>query len=289
VALQRIQKIQNTEVRIYDIHKLTGGIIHAKYFVVDGQELFIGSQNFDWRALDQIHETGARIKDAALSKQLQSIFEIDWQICATGQAPTPPQPTTGHPNDEIELVASPPQFNPEGTRGSIDALLELMNGAKKRLQIQVMDYSAGKNKNWPKLDDAMRAAAARGVQVQFLLSNWAMVDPGMSQLKDLTTVKNIEVRFTNIPQYSGGCIPYARLVHSKFMVVDDDKLWVSTSNWSEGYFDATRDVDLVIRRADLNLEGQAIFSKLWDSPYTVTMTAQGTYSKPDVTCGQPGG
>jgi hypothetical protein len=36
----------------------TQGVLHAKYFVVDGREAYLGSQNFDWRAL--AHQDRAR-------------------------------------------------------------------------------------------------------------------------------------------------------------------------------------------------------------------------------------
>jgi phosphatidylserine/phosphatidylglycerophosphate/cardiolipin synthase-like enzyme len=286
VVYQRIQAIKNSQMRAYDISKLTGGIIHAKYFVVDGKELFIGSQNFDWRALDQIHETGVHVKDAALSAQLQSVFEIDWQIAATGQAPPVPPTATGAPTAEVELVASPPQFNPPGMRGTITALVELMGQAKKSLKIQVMSYSAGKNRSWPELDDAIRAAAARGVAVELLVSDWSFGADSVTQFKSLLQVPGVEVRYSTIPQASTGCIPYSRLVHSKFVVVDDDKLFVSTSNWEKGYFYATRDVDLIFRgRPDLNSQGAAIFDQLWASQYVHAIEATGTYATGDHTCG----
>jgi phosphatidylserine/phosphatidylglycerophosphate/cardiolipin synthase-like enzyme len=289
VVYDRISKIKNSTMRAYDISKLTGGIIHAKYFVVDGQEIFIGSQNFDWRALDQIHETGARVKDDTIAHQLQAVFEIDWKICETGQAPPAP-PTPGPaPTSEVELVASPAQFNPPGVRPTIQALVELMNNAKKTLKIQVMSYSAGKNRSWSELDDAIRNAAKRGVQVQLLISDWSFGKDSVEQFKELIQIPGIEVRYSSIPQASTGCIPYSRLVHSKFMVVDDDTLFVSTSNWEKGYFYATRDVDLIFRnRKDLNTEGQMIFDQLWSGQYVHAIEPNGTYATGDHTCGHGG-
>jgi phosphatidylserine/phosphatidylglycerophosphate/cardiolipin synthase-like enzyme len=283
VTYDRLTKMKNVAWRPYDIKKLTGGIIHAKYFIVDGQEVFVGSQNLDWRALDQIHETGVRVKDRAIAQQLQAVFEIDWKICETGQAPTPPPATEPKPPAEAELVASPPQFNPPGVRPAIQALVELIGSAKKSLKIQVMSYTTGKNRAWTELDDAVRAAAKRGVAVQFLVSDWSL--SAAEDLKSLLAA-GIDVRYTVIPPYSGGCIPYSRLVHSKFMVVDDDALWVSTSNWEKGYFYATRDVDFIFHRKDLNMEGHAIFDQLWNSKYANKIEAAGTYSRPDTTCGQ---
>ena len=61
-TLARFQGRPNILTRLFDWKKFTGGILHAKYFVVDGREAFVGSQNFDWRALAHIQETGLRIR-----------------------------------------------------------------------------------------------------------------------------------------------------------------------------------------------------------------------------------
>ncbi len=55
-----------------------GGVHHAKYFVVDGREAFLGSQNFDWRSLEHIQELGLRIRIPAVVVALEQIFESDW-------------------------------------------------------------------------------------------------------------------------------------------------------------------------------------------------------------------
>src|SRR5262249_61959851 len=55
-----------------------GGILHAKYFLVDDREAFLGSQNFDWRALEHNYELGARVRDPAIVDGLAAIFASDW-------------------------------------------------------------------------------------------------------------------------------------------------------------------------------------------------------------------
>ena len=74
-TLERLKAIPNLTFRILPYGKLSGGIIHAKYMVVDGKQAFIGSQNFDWRSLEHIHETGLLISDANVVAQTQAIFE----------------------------------------------------------------------------------------------------------------------------------------------------------------------------------------------------------------------
>jgi phosphatidylserine/phosphatidylglycerophosphate/cardiolipin synthase-like enzyme len=49
-TLTALKAIPNLELRVIPFHRLTGGIVHAKYLLVDGKEAFVGSQNFDWRA-----------------------------------------------------------------------------------------------------------------------------------------------------------------------------------------------------------------------------------------------
>ena len=90
--------------------QLSGGIIHAKYMVVDGKQAFIGSQNFDWRSLEHIHETGLRISDATVVSQVQAIFNQDWQAqAALADKQAVPLPAAGKEPARTGnyLVASP--------------------------------------------------------------------------------------------------------------------------------------------------------------------------------------
>lgn len=34
--------------------QLTGGVLHSKFWVVDGQHIYMGSANMDWRSLAQV-------------------------------------------------------------------------------------------------------------------------------------------------------------------------------------------------------------------------------------------
>ncbi len=46
-TLARLKAIPGAEVRSFDLTGVSHGILHAKYFVVDGREAAFGSQNFD--------------------------------------------------------------------------------------------------------------------------------------------------------------------------------------------------------------------------------------------------
>ena len=60
-TLDRLATRNGIEVRRYPGAELAGGVLHAKYFMVDGREAFVGSQNFDWRSLEHIQELGVRV------------------------------------------------------------------------------------------------------------------------------------------------------------------------------------------------------------------------------------
>ncbi|MEK6578918.1 MAG: phospholipase D-like domain-containing protein, partial [Bdellovibrionota bacterium] len=70
-----------------------------------------------------------------------------------------------------------------------------------------------------------------------------------------------------LPLASQGPIPYARVIHSKFMTVDGQTLWLGTSNWSRGYFYETRGVELIFRSKELTNTADRLFSRLKDSAY----------------------
>lgn len=76
--LDELNESRGIEVRLIDYRALAGGVMHAKYFVVDGATAFMGSQNFDWRALDHIVEMGLEVRLPAYARALLEIFERDW-------------------------------------------------------------------------------------------------------------------------------------------------------------------------------------------------------------------
>jgi phosphatidylserine/phosphatidylglycerophosphate/cardiolipin synthase-like enzyme len=79
-TLAELQSITGLSLRTIAFSRLTGGIMHAKYLLIDGKRAFVGSQNFDWRALEHIHETGVLIDDALVVQQIAAIFNHDWEM-----------------------------------------------------------------------------------------------------------------------------------------------------------------------------------------------------------------
>lgn len=289
-TLAALKAIPNLTLRIIPFHRLTGGIIHAKYLLVDGKDAFVGSQNFDWRALEQIQETGLRISDKPVVDQIQAIFDQDWQaqsLLAENKAvpKTQWQPPTSTPQGNY-LIASPRDYNPSGVIDSQEELLRLLANAKSRIRVQVMDYAPlswgekGARPFYAPIDNALRSAAARGVQVELMVSNWNLKKPEVFWLKSLSLVPNIQLKVVTIPPASRGFIPFARVVHSKLMTIDGATAWIGTSNWSGGYFDNSRNLELVLNNGEMAQRVDALYSQLWNSPYAEPIKVDVDYPAP---------
>ncbi len=277
-TLARLQKHPRIEVRRYDIAKRTGGILHAKYFLIDGREAYFGSQNFDWRALEHIQELGARVQGSAEVAPLQALFEADWALAggATELAKLPSAPN-------LRWVFSPKPLLPQGAAFDLDALLAQIKGAKDTIQIQLLSYKAAGRDGTPflALDKALREAAARGVKVQLLLSHWVTGSKSLPALQDLGKTKGIQLKILTVPPWSGGFVPFGRVNHAKLMVVDGERGWLGTSNWSRDYFYSSRNVGLLLSGA-LAEQLQGYFVRGWSSEYTKDLKLQGSYPKPRV-------
>lgn len=283
-TLDVLKTIPGLEHRELNLGKITGGIQHAKFFLFDRKTIFVGSQNFDWKALTEILETGIVSSDPTLAAQLQSIFELDWEMALTGKKPeVMPSAPVARADADVRLVACPPSLNPRGVPSAYDELVTLLRGAKKTVRVTLLDFSTylfGKPGQWTELDQELRATAARGVKIQFLMSHWNTEKPEVESIKSLSRVPNIEVRLATIPESTKGPIPYARVNHSKFMTVDGQTLWVGTSNWSQGYFFDTRGIEFILHRAAETAQADRIFDQLWNASYTAPIDVNKDYPKP---------
>jgi len=276
-----IRRIPGAELRSFDLAGVTKGILHAKYFVVDGREAFLGSQNFDWRALEHIHELGVRTTEPVILSRLARLFELDWAFAETRKLPVLPAQPPMSARSKVELVASPPFLTPKDIRPSIEALVDLIDQAKQTVRVQLLTYSplAGQDRYWPVLDNALRAAAVRGVKVKLLVSDWVLGGRALPHLKALTLIPNLEVRVASIPEAKEGHIPFSRTIHSKYLVVDDTHLALGTSNWDEGYFTDSRNIELLFRDSPLAGQAARIFDRLWTSRYAFPLDPVKVYEK----------
>jgi len=282
-VLARLTATSGIAVRLFDWQELNGGILHAKYLIVDGRECFVGSQNFDWRSLKHIHETGLRVRDTRICAALSAIFTADWDYSGGDRSayeklklakPYPFDPA-------LRLTASPAPFLPPGVMPSLKALTELIEDAQQEITVQLLTYTT-EDGRFSTLADALKRAATRGVRVRMLIADWNLRPEGLVGLRRLARIEGVEVRVAAIPPAREGFIPYARVIHSKVMRVDRDRCWLGTSNWGEDYFQRSRNIELIVESASLAVVLDGLFRSLWESPYVSRFDPDRAYEAPRI-------
>jgi phosphatidylserine/phosphatidylglycerophosphate/cardiolipin synthase-like enzyme len=294
-TLDRLGARHGITVRRFDVGKTMGGVLHAKYFVVDGRETYLGSQNFDWRSLSHIQEMGVRLRDPAATAGYALVFAMDWDLAGGGApAAAPALPPASGPLSFSELavgapvtvtpVFSPRGFLPDPRSWELPRLVALLDGAKKSVHLQVLTYQA-RNRDgspFPDLDDALRRAAARGVQVRLLFSDWAKRKASAQAVQALARVPGIAVKFIDVPAWSGGFVPFARVAHAKYLVIDGARAWVGTSNWEGDYFTRSRNVGLIVEGEAFAGKLEKVFADGFEGAYAEVVDPEKTYVPPKV-------
>jgi hypothetical protein len=120
-----------------------------------------------------------------------------------------------------------------------------------------------------------------------ILSNWNTRKPGIYHLKSLHVLPNIEISVSSIPEWSEGFIPYARVEHCKYMMVDQEHLWLGTRSWSWSYFHTSRNLGLVVKSKNVNAIVPKIFMKSWDSDYCQLLDLCAPYTPPNIAEEEP--
>lgn len=299
---------KGAHVKKIDFGRLTGGVLHSKFWIVDMKHIFIGSANMDWRSLSQVKEFGAVMYNCScLAQDLWKTFSTYWEVGypnATIPIPWPLNYSThinNHQPLEVEFngiltetyfSASPPAFCPAGRTHDLYAILSIISQAQKFVYVSVMEYFPTSRflhpkRYWPAIDNALRRAAFnRRVQVRLLVSCWAYTDPAMLHyLRSLRALDNphahisIDVKLFIVPVLNHTNIPHGRVNHNKYMVTDK-VAYIGTSNWSENYFTDTAGVGLIIKQNLTNLQRRQqpvqeqlkdIFERDWNSKYAVNL------------------
>ena len=273
-------RLSGVEVRDVDFAPLAGGVQHAKFFLIDGATVFVGSQNLDWRALEHIHELGVLVRDSRLAGIFGEVFEADWALAANPTDSVARRRLSGANTVgglPLAIVQAPgdtarvwPSYNPRGwipdsTRWDRDAVVRLIDSARGEIVGQSLTYSpAERRRTDPAIRDAFQRAAARGVRVRLVISDWEG-EEGLSELRSLAAVPGISVRLSRVPDWSGGYVPFARVEHCKYLIADAVRLWLGTSNLEPGYFFGSRNLAVTIDNARLARAAARSFEASWQA------------------------
>lgn len=295
------------EVRLLDAKELWGGVLHAKCMVVDRDDLFLGSQNWDWRSLEHVRELGIRVRHIETIEAIRAVMTMDWALgrprsaeadAHTGFSPgaregddTPPPVRSGPfavalaegSPTAVRVAGSPPGALPRGVPWDEPLLVELIDSAQRSLCAQVLTFDpVGSRTYHEALECALKRAAARGVRVRIIVSNWSTRPATLPYVRSLAATPGIEVRFSNLPQWSGGFIPYARVEHPKYAVADEARCWIGTSNWTRGGFHDSRNLSLFIEGGTVPATVARYFQRGWESPYVETADGCTAYRPPRI-------
>ncbi|XP_077531548.1 5'-3' exonuclease PLD3-like [Haemaphysalis longicornis] len=300
LAEEKSVKLRNLNMKRFG----KNGVLHTKFWIVDSKHAYIGSANMDWRSLTQVKEVGLLIENCScIAKDLEKIFEVYWTM-SDDSASSIPTTWPGHLSTSINLTnpaaisldgtealtyiaSSPPYFSPVGRTNDLEAILNIINNAKKFVHVAVMNfvpqnfYSKPK-RFWAVLDNALRRAAIdRRVRVRLLLSKWNYTKPvTWNFAKSLaalnSTYISIEVKAFKVPSFTDEQrqLPHARVNHAKMMVTEQTA-YIGTSNWEPNYFIDTTGVGLVINQSSNDsIRGDltAIFERDWNSEFAEYVT-----------------
>lgn len=273
------------DLRRTEYWKPRGGIQHAKYMVVDGDDAYLGSANLDWRSLAHIHELGLRLHGYPAAA-LAALFEADWRAAA-GDPPdfTAIRPFTStdvEGGGELVLVGSPNGALPSREAWELPRLVAAIAAAEQAIEVQLLDYAATFRNDDPfvTLHEALLAAAARGVEVRLLLSDWQKRH--LEDVRTLQRADHVTVKLVTIPPAAVGFIPFARVIHAKYAVFDGTDAWLGSSNWKGDYFHNGRNVGAWLTRTPVGAKLRRSFEQVWNSPYAETLDPEADYALPRV-------
>lgn len=300
------------QVRTVDFGRLTKGVLHSKFWIVDKRHVFIGSANMDWRALTEVKELGALIYNcSSLAGDLHKIFQSFWAMGHFNSSLPIPWPSKydtainkdhplvvkdGNVSSRIYLSGSPPSFCPSSRTQDLQAILSAISEAEHFIDVGVMEYFPSSRferhrRYWSVMDEAIkRAAFERQVKFRMLVSCGRDSDPimlpflqSLAAMNSLTHNISILVRLFIVPVGNKTGIPYSRVNHNKYMVTDKVS-YIGTSNWSEDYFYNTAGVGLVVsehapdpmqKTKTLHHQLKAVFNRDWHSQFSVDLDKLG--------------
>jgi cardiolipin synthase len=272
---------------------------HAKYVVVDNRTLVVGSENWVRNGFPPNGVTGnrgwsVRIDNPDLSIFMAGVFLEDWnpaRMDSIDMARLSISPVRGDGEAEGGFV---PKFTQQpfaghfratpviGPDNSLDsqAVIGLIESAKSSLSIEQFYVSRTWGTSPNLFLEAAMSAARRGVDVRILLdSSWYNVDSNEPLDNDDTVTYVNEVanreRIPIAAKLGNSASHQLVKFHNKGIVVDGEKILVSSINWNLNSVTENRELGLVVENRELASFFDAAFAYDWKDDVTPPLADAG--------------
>ena len=229
---------------------------HRKIVVIDGKIAYTGGINIrddhmgHHKRLTPWRDTHIRILGAGVYA-LQNIFLDDWRYCKNDNTPPLLYLENGYfpapeicGNTTIQAVASGPDSQVQKIK---ETFIQMIVNAKKRVYIQTPYFIP---------DDAffaaLRIAQKSGVDVRIMIPN--IPDKRTVYWATLSYLKEMAELGIKIYLYDG-------FLHSKVILVDDNKLSIGTCNTDNRSFGLNFEDTVIIYSEDVNKQYNDIFKE----------------------------
>ncbi len=180
---------------------------HAKVILVDGTQAAIMTLNLTASSFRSNREFAAIVEDPSVLRALGELFESDWEHVS-------------HPALDLPLVISPANAR--------RVLHDLIVSARQSLEIYVLSLEDDS------IAAALAAAAERGVRVR-IITNPPTGSDSYADERALVRARGGFVGFLDSPN-----------VHAKVVIVDGQRAFVGSQNFTATSLDQNREVGILI-------------------------------------------
>jgi len=277
--------------------------VHSKFAVVDGEKAFITSENFRDDAIPYYGTLGNRgwsivIDSDEVAEYFEEVFSYDFTPGSPDSFPfTEKDPVYGGPPNDFNPSSNPkggkyekifknqqfsdsisvtPVLCPDHT-SDLEAILPMLENANEYIYVQQHSVNDNWKKNSKYVDnkylEALYDAARRGVEVRiqfdetFKFSNehWEIIN-ATNNLADEEKL-NMMAKFTYNKE-----IQVAK-VHNKGIIVDGEKVLISSINWATNSIYNNREVGVIIESGEVAGYYREIFVFDWGGEEIVAMSS----------------
>lgn len=212
-------------------------ITHEKAMIIDDRKAMISTMNMI-RRYTQMVDFGVFVYNQDIIREMNEVFATDWKNASENTAATP---ELSNPY----LIWSP--INTE------EKLLNLISSAKNEVEVIV------ENLGHPKIHQALINASNRGVGVRVITPQCNLTKLNLNY-RHVVALRNAGVDAKMYPGPSSEKMPY---IHAKSIVVDHDRSYIGSVNFSQNSVNYAREVGVILPDEDIAVKVGSIFTTLW--------------------------